>query len=92
MANIPFEACQKSGKTPPRLLADSVSLNRKEHLGLGSVMKAIVQTGYGSPEVLRLLNLVYSGALVQAGLGNLEYADLSGRMDEAAGVIFGGRS
>ena len=44
----------------------------------------------GSPEILRLLTLVYSGALVQAGMGNLEYGDLSGRMDEAAGVIFGG--
>ena len=45
-----------------------------------------------SPEVLRTLNLVHSGALVQAGMGNFSYADLADRMDEVARVIFGGRS
>ena len=43
-----------------------------------------------SPEMLRTLNLVTPVHWCRPGMGNLEYCDLSGRMEEAAGVIFGG--
>jgi TetR/AcrR family transcriptional regulator, cholesterol catabolism regulator len=43
----------------------------------------------GSAAVLRTLNLVFSGALVHAGTGNLRYEDLPARIEEATNVIFG---
>lgn len=44
------------------------------------------------PAVLRVLTLAYSGALLQAGMGYLPYAEVAARVEEVAALIFGGRS
>jgi len=45
----------------------------------------------GSPAVLRALELTFSGAMVQAGMGHLRYEDLAVRMEETAALMFGGQ-
>jgi hypothetical protein len=43
------------------------------------------------PAVLRTLLLSFSGALLQAGMGYLAYADLGARMEEVAQLVVGRR-
>lgn len=42
------------------------------------------------PAVLGALNLALAGALLQAGMGYVSYADLADRMDEVVGLLIGG--
>jgi AcrR family transcriptional regulator len=44
------------------------------------------------PAVLRALDLAMSGALVQAGMGHLDYADLPAALGEVGGLLLGERS
>jgi AcrR family transcriptional regulator len=43
------------------------------------------------PAVLRALNLAFSGAFLQAGMGYFGYPELADRMQEVAGVLLGKR-
>ena len=42
------------------------------------------------PAVLRALELAFSGAMVQAGMGHLAYRDIGRRMAEVASLVLGG--
>jgi AcrR family transcriptional regulator len=44
------------------------------------------------PAVLRVLQITYTGGLLSAGLGHLEFGSLAGLMAEAAGLLSGGAS
>jgi AcrR family transcriptional regulator len=44
------------------------------------------------PAVLRALNMAFSGAFLQAGMGYFGYPELADRMEQVAGVLLEGRA
>jgi AcrR family transcriptional regulator len=60
---------------------------------IGAVFNSRLQAALGpdhDPVVLRALNLAFSGAFLQAGMGYFGYPELADRMREVATVIVGG--
>lgn len=60
---------------------------------IGTAMRDRLGTALGEgpdPVVLRTLELSLAGALVQAGMGHLAYADLPGQLREIAALVVGG--
>ena len=51
-------------------------------------LRAALGPGH-DPAVLRALNLAFSGAFLQAGMGYFGYPELADRMREVAGVVLG---
>lgn len=59
---------------------------------IGAAFNARLQAALGpahDPAALRALNLALSGALLQAGMGYVGYADLADRMREVAALVLG---
>lgn len=60
---------------------------------IGAAIAQRVRTALGAdadPAVERALNLTYSGALLQAGMGYLPYGDIADRMAEATRLLLEG--
>jgi hypothetical protein len=59
---------------------------------IGTVFSSRLRAALGpdhDPAVLRALNLAFSGAFLQAGMGYFGYPELADRMREVATVIVG---
>jgi AcrR family transcriptional regulator len=62
----------------------------REHIGTEIHRRLLAALGPGAdPAVLRVLEVTYIGAMLSAGLGHLEFAELPGRLAEAAALLSG---
>lgn len=73
------------------LLGTGLDVKRvREHIGTEIHRRLLAALGPGGdPAVLRVLEVTYIGAMLSAGLGHLEFAELPGRLAEAAALLSG---
>lgn len=81
-----------SGAVTTAMLASDPEVKRVRDR-IGAALQQRVTDALGGdadPAVVRLLGIVISGAMLQAGMGHLSYADLPGTLAEAADLLLDG--
>ncbi len=78
--------------TPALLSHDPEVAELRLRIGAELVRRFEVAAGSAGAEVVEALTLAFSGALLQAGMGLMTYAEMADRLDVVVAVIMKGRS
>ena len=91
VSNLVADEPEISAAVTTALLAYDPAVKRlRDRIGLNIRQRLTLALGHDDAEVVSALELLYAGALLQAGTGHLSYDELGDRLVAAATLILGG--
>jgi AcrR family transcriptional regulator len=94
VADMLVDESPVAGAVTTAMLASDPEVKRvRDRIGAALQQRVTDAIGDGADEtVTRLMGIVISGAMLQAGMGHLSYADLPGTLAEAADLLLKGHA